>query len=75
MAFYYNAIFFDKESKAYKYRTIKNMQRFEDYITGKFDVLYINYYDKKTKKFLFRKYFKNPKNEINKNTEHASGNY
>ena len=60
MAMYYNAIFFDKNSKAYKYRTIRNIERFEGYITGKFDVLYCNYYDKKTKRFLFRKYFKKP---------------
>ena len=60
MAFYYNAIFFDKNSNAYKYRTIRNIERFEAYITGKFDVLYCNYYDKKTKKFLFRKYFQKP---------------
>ena len=63
MAMYYNAIFFDKNSKAYKYRTIRNIERFEGYITGKFDVLYCNYYDKKTKKFLFRKYFNKPINE------------
>jgi hypothetical protein len=62
MAFYYNAIFFDKQSKAYKYRTIKNIERFENYITGKFDVLYCNYYDKRTKQFLFRKYFNKPVN-------------
>lgn len=57
---YYNAIFFDRTSKAYKYRAIKNMERFESYITGKFDVFYINYYDRKTRKFLFRKYMNAP---------------
>lgn len=62
---YYNAIFFDRTSKAYKYRAIKNMERFENYITGKFDVYYINYYDRKTRKFLFRKYM----NDVNKNNE------
>lgn len=65
MGFYYNAIFFDRNSRAYKYRTIKNMERFESYITGKFDVLYINYYDRKTRKFLFRKYM----NNFNSNTQ------
>lgn len=69
MAMYYNAVFFDKNSKAYKYRTIRNIERFENYITGKFDVLYCNYYCKRTKRFLFRKYFKAPTaenyNEIN----------
>jgi len=60
MAMYYNAIFFDRNSKAYKYRTIRNIEKFEGYITSKFDILYCNYYDKKTKQFLFRKYFNKP---------------
>lgn len=54
---YYNAIFFDADSKAYKYRTIKDINNFEKYITGKFKVVYCNYYDKKTRRFLYRKYF------------------
>lgn len=62
---YYNAIFFDKNSKAYKYRTIKNIDKFEQYIAGKFDILYINYYDKKTKRFLFRNYLNKPVQQIN----------
>lgn len=78
MAFYYNAIFFDKNSNAFKYRTIKNIEKFEEYITGKFDVLYINYYDKKTKQFLFRKYIKHfgkyANNQFNKSEKQDNSN-
>jgi hypothetical protein len=58
MPTYYNAIFFDKKTKAYKYRNIANIEKFENYINGKYDVLYVNYYDKKTKQYLFRNYIK-----------------
>ena len=58
MPTYYNAIFFDNKTKAYKYRNIKDIERFESYIRGKYEVLYVNYYDKKTKKYLFRNYLK-----------------
>lgn len=58
MQTYYNAIFFDRKTNAYKYRNINNIEKFENYIQGKFDILYINYYDKKTKKYLFRRYLK-----------------
>lgn len=68
---YYNAIFFDRNSKAYKYRTIKSIEKFEGYITSKFDVLYVNYYDKKTKRFLFRNYINKPKNTAQSNIQYA----
>lgn len=63
MAMYYNAIFFDKTTKAFKYRNIRSIEKFESYITGKFDVLYVNYYDKRTKRFLFRNYLNKPKGD------------
>ena len=71
---YYNAIFFDRNSKAYKYRTIKNIDKFEGYITAKFDILYINYYEKKTKRFLFRKYINKPKDTTQNNIEYGYAN-
>jgi hypothetical protein len=56
---YYTAICFDTHGKAYKYRNIKNNRLIEfqskQFIKDK-NIVYINYYDGKTKVYKFRNY-------------------
>ena len=56
---YYTAICFDRNGKAYKYRNIKNNMFIEfqnkQFIKDK-NIVYINYYDSKTKEYKFRNY-------------------
>lgn len=58
---YYTAICFDREGKTYKYRDIL-FTKILDFQSKKFlqdkNIIYINYYDKKTKDFKFRNYLK-----------------
>ena len=57
MQLYLTAICFYKfnAQPPLKYRNIQNRAKFEDFIK-QFNVWYINYYDKKTKAFVERKY-------------------
>jgi hypothetical protein len=54
---YYTAICIDNIGKAYKYRNIKksNFDNFEKFVGAK-NIIYINYYEKQSKKFSHRKY-------------------
>ena len=54
---YYTAICFDNTGKALKYRNIKknSVNKFEEFCKTK-NVVYVNYYDKKTKQFVLRQY-------------------
>lgn len=56
---YYTAICFDRNGKAYKYRNIKN-NKFIEFQSKQFikdkNIVYINYYDAKTKQYKFRNY-------------------
>jgi hypothetical protein len=58
---YYTAICFDRQGKAYKYRDIL-FSKILEFQSKKFlhdkNIIYINYYDKKTKDFKFRNYLK-----------------
>lgn len=52
------AICFDKNNKAYKYRRIINrlgsVDNFEKFLRTK-NIIYVNYYDKESKKFIRQK--------------------
>ena len=58
---FYTAICFDRNGRAYKYRNI-SFTKILEFQTKKFlwdkNIIYINYYDKKTKEFKFRNYLK-----------------
>ena len=54
-------VFFEKEKNIapFKYRSINNFKLFENYLLNTYQNLhYVNYYDKQTKLYFGRSYFK-----------------
>lgn len=54
---YYTAIGFDRNGKAFKYRNISrnNMAKFEEFLKRR-SIVYVNYYNKKTREYSHRNY-------------------